>query len=529
MNEVNIVNLMHFMRLFSIRLRMLGAIGVVLALLVMVGGSGLWGMQRLSHLGNDFVTHAFAEAQALARMRVALADMSRHEKDMVIQYESPEQMSLARLSWEKSLGLVRGEMAAMLDGDEDEGHSLVRSMDAHLQAYVGAVEPVIRQIESGAYDSATEANRMLARAHETYGHLRRDMGSLEGILNAQADALSADMTQTSDLTTQLFGVAVLLACLVVVPTTLANMQSICRPLEQAESLARAIAGGDLTRHIRVEGKDELTRLTDALGGMQTSLARIVGEVRQSTEYINTASAEIASGNQDLSERTEQAAGSLQQTATSVEQINGTVRQSADAARQASQMAVANATVAARGGQVVGQVVSTMEDINRSSQKIGDIIGVIDGIAFQTNILALNAAVEAARAGEQGRGFAVVASEVRSLAQRSAQAAREIKNLIGSSVERVEAGTRLVGEAGSTISEIVSNADKVSTFIQDITTAASEQSQGMDQVNRAVSDLDQMTQQNAALVEQSAAAASSLQEQAQKLAGLVATFRLAPAV
>jgi len=519
---------MHFMRLFSIRLRMLGAIAVVLALLVMVGGSGLWGMQRLSHIGHEFVGHAFAETQALARMRVALADMSRHEKDMVIQYESPEQMSLARVRWEKSLALVRSEMSAMLNGDDDEDNAIVRAMEARLQAYVGAVEPVIRQIESGAYDSATVANRMLSRAHEAYDLLLKDMSSLDGIINEEADALSADIGATSSLTTQIFGVAVLLACLIVVPTTLANMQSICKPLEQAESLARAIAGGDLTTQVRTEGKDELTRLTGTLGGMQDSLARIVGEVRQSTEYINTASAEIASGNQDLSERTEQAAGSLQQTASSVEQINGTVRQSAESARQASQMAVANAQVAARGGEVVRQVVTTMEDINRSSQKIGDIIGVIDGIAFQTNILALNAAVEAARAGEQGRGFAVVAGEVRNLAQRSAQAAREIKDLIGSSVERVEAGTRLVGEAGSTISEIVSNADKVSTFIQDITTAAGEQSQGMDQVNRAVGDLDQMTQQNAALVEQSAAAASSLQEQAQKLAGLVATFRLASA-
>jgi methyl-accepting chemotaxis protein len=522
------MNLMHFMRLFSIRLRMLGAIGVVLALLVMVGGSGIWGMQRLSHLGNEFVDHAFAETNALGRMRTALADMSRHEKDMVIQYESPEQMSLARVRWEKSLGLLRAEMQTMLAGEDDEDNAIVRSMESRLQAYVGGVEPVIRQIESGAYDSATVANRMLGRAHEAYDLLLKDMLALEGIIMGEADALTTAIHQTSSTTMQLFGVAVLLACLVVVPTTLANMQSICRPLEQAEALARSIAGGDLTGKVNTHGKDELTRLTEALGGMQASLARIVGEVRQSTEYINTASAEIASGNQDLSERTEQAAGSLQQTASSVEQINGTVRQSAESARQASQMAVTNAQVAARGGEVVRQVVSTMEDINRSSQKIGDIIGVIDGIAFQTNILALNAAVEAARAGEQGRGFAVVAGEVRSLAQRSAQAAREIKGLIGSSVERVEAGTRLVGEAGSTISEIVSNADKVSTFIQDITTAAGEQSQGMDQVNRAVGDLDQMTQQNAALVEQSAAAAASLQEQAQKLAGLVATFRLSAA-
>ncbi|MEZ5646732.1 MAG: methyl-accepting chemotaxis protein [Burkholderiaceae bacterium] len=519
------MNLLNLMRQFSIRMRMLGAIGVVLALMGVVGGSGLWGMQQLSHLGDEFVDHAFAETQALGRMRLALADLSRYEKDMVIHYESPEQLSLARMRWEQTLTGLRKEMGDMLGGKDDEDNAVVRSMDAHVQDYAAAVQPVIKQIEAGAYDSATVANRMLERAHTAYAQLLKDMTSLDAIIAGEAGILSSAMDSTSTRTIQWFGLAVVLACLVVVPTTLANMQSICRPLAQAESLARSIAGGDLTSQVRVEGRDELTRLTDALGGMQASLSRVVGELRQSTEYINTASAEIASGNQDLSERTEQAAGNLQQTATSVDQINGTVRQSADAARQASQMAVANAEVAARGGAVVGEVVSTMEDINRSSQKIADIIGVIDGIAFQTNILALNAAVEAARAGEQGRGFAVVAGEVRSLAQRSAQAAREIKGLIDSSVERAEAGTRLVGEAGSTIGEIVTNAEQVSAFIRDITTAADEQSQGMDQVNQAVGNLDQMTQQNAALVEQSAAAAASLQEQAQKLASLVSTFRL----
>ena len=313
--------------------------------------------------------------------------------------------------------------------------------------------------------------------------------------------------------------------LVVVPTTLANMQSICRPLDQAQRLAMAITRGDLTQSVAVEGKDELTQLMSALGEMQASLVRIVSQVRQTTDSIGVASAEIASGNQDLSSRTEQAASSLQQTASSIDQITSTVQQSAESARQASEMAQANAAVAARGGEVVGEVVATMQEINHRSQKIGDIIGVIDGIAFQTNILALNAAVEAARAGEQGRGFAVVAGEVRSLAQRSAEAAREIKGLIGASVEKVEAGTRQVTEAGTTIGEIVANAQRISDLIGHITTAANEQSQGIGQVNGAVGQLDQMTQQNAALVEESAAAAQSLQDQAQKLAGVVATFRL----
>ena len=263
--------------------------------------------------------------------------------------------------------------------------------------------------------------------------------------------------------------------------------------------------------------------------LQSTLHRMqsaVASVQASAVQVESASREIASGNHDLSGRTEQTADSLQQTAASMEELNSTMRQSADAARQASQMAVANAEVAARGGQVVGQVVATMDQINQSSKKISDIIGVIDGIAFQTNILALNAAVEAARAGEQGRGFAVVAAEVRSLAQRSAEAAKEIKTLISTSVDKVEAGTRLVAEAGSTIGEVVTNAQRVADIIGEITAASGEQSSGVGQVNTAINHLDQMTQQNAALVEQSSAAAQSLQEQAQRLTLAIQVFRAA---
>ncbi|MBA4261396.1 MAG: methyl-accepting chemotaxis protein [Comamonadaceae bacterium] len=519
------MGLQSMMRRFSIRVRMVGAIGVVLVLLLGVGGAGLWGMQKLQAISHEFVGHAFEETKALSRLRLALADLGRFEKEMVIQYESPEQLSLAHLKWGKARTQVREQIALMQQGQADEDDLVLQGLEKNLAAYEAAVEPVVGNIQSGSYDSATVANRMLDRAHQSYAALVADMQKIEAIIASEAASLQAEEKATARTTLIGFALAVGLAMFVVVPTTLANMQSICQPLNAAQKLATAIAKGDLTQPVQPQGRDELTALMHALGMMQASLARIVGEVRNSTERIGTASAEIASGNQDLSHRTEQAASNLQQAASSLEQINGTVRQSAESARQASAMATTNAEVAARGGQVVSQVVATMDQINHSSRKIGDIIGTIDGIAFQTNILALNAAVEAARAGESGRGFAVVAGEVRNLARRSAEAAQEIKVLIGASVGEVQAGTLLVAEAGRTIGEIVTHAQKISTFISDITTAANEQSQGIGQVNSAVGQLDQMTLQNAALVQESAAAAENLRDQARRLASVVGTFQL----
>ena len=291
----------------------------------------------------------------------------------------------------------------------------------------------------------------------------------------------------------------------------------------ARTVLRRIADGDLTDAL--PPARDADSLMGALVTMQVSMRSLVKQVHDSSAGIHTACSEIASGNQDLSARTEQAASNLEETAASMEQLTSTVRQSADSARQANQLATSASEIAVRGGNVVGQVVTTMDEINASSKKISDIIGVIDGIAFQTNILALNAAVEAARAGEQGRGFAVVAGEVRNLAQRSAEAAKEIKGLIGSSVDKVEAGSRLVAEAGQTMSEIVGSVQRVNDIIGEITAAAGEQSDGIGQVNVAVSQLDQMTQQNAALVEESAAAAESLKDQATRLAQVVQVFRI----
>jgi len=304
------------------------------------------------------------------------------------------------------------------------------------------------------------------------------------------------------------------------------VRSIRNPLAQANELAARIAEGDLSSGISTTREDEFGTLLRSLATMNDSLGRMVSQVRMSTDSIATASAEIAQGNNDLAQRTEQTSSNLQSTASSMDALTATVQHSTDNSRQASALAASASTVAQRGGSVVMQVVTTMQEIDASSKKIADIIGVIDGIAFQTNILALNAAVEAARAGEQGRGFAVVASEVRSLAQRSAEAAKEIKGLIDTSVGKVESGTRLVTDAGATMEEIVQSVRRVADVISEITTAATEQSSGIAGVNAAIGNLDQMTQQNAALVEESAAAAESLREQADRMKEAVSVFQVA---
>ena len=331
----------------------------------------------------------------------------------------------------------------------------------------------------------------------------------------QANARGAQMVML--LTVLLISIGILVAIMI--------SRSITTPLQQAINAAGKVAAGDLTTVIDTSGKDEVAQLMHALSAMTDALRTIVSQVQQGTHAIADAASEISTGNLDLSARTEQQAGSLEETAASVEQLTATVKQNAENARQANQLSLTASEVAVKGGDVVSQVVATMGSINDSSKKIVDIIGVIDSIAFQTNILALNAAVEAARAGEQGRGFAVVAAEVRNLAQRSAAAAKEIKALIGDSVEKVSVGAKLVGQAGSTMDEVVASIKRVTVIMSEITTASQEQHAGIDQVNHAIIEMDHTTQQNAALVEQAAAAAESMMDQAAALARVVDTFKL----
>jgi methyl-accepting chemotaxis protein len=516
-------------RRFSIRTRMRGAIALVLALFALVGLVGLAGGARLKALNHDFMEHSIHETTMLGQVRDELARVLVLEKTMVIDSEDGAAVQKHRGSWAAHLAAARKALEAMTEGEEDADNALARAATQHLQEYERRSQPVLDNIGKGAYDSARVADRMLARAKESYAEAAANVDRIDRLVGEEIVQTQRDFDQAMLTILVAFGITLAAVAVVVVPLTLMNSSSITRPIGYAASVASAIAGGDLATPIRVEGRDEAAQLLQSLASMQDSLRQIVGRVQGAAHGIRLASAEVAKGNADLSTRTEQTASSLQQTASSMQQLTGTVQSSAGAAEQARTLAVTAAEVAGRGGEVVAQVVKTMDEINGSSRRIADIVGTIDGIAFQTNILALNAAVEAARAGEQGRGFAVVASEVRSLAQRSATAAREIKTLIGASVERVETGTRQVADAGRTMGDIVASVQRVNQIIGEISAAAADQSQGIGQVNGAVTQLDQSTQQNAALVEESAAAAESLREEAERLAQLVATFKLhAPA-
>ena len=404
-----------------------------------------------------------------------------------------------------------------------ETRAILERMLAANEKYVQGQQELIKRIEAGDEQGARDFLMTV---------LRPALGELKGAVNDQIvlqqkiATTRAEEAHATERSTRIMMIVLALVSLAMAALVAWwNTRSITRPLARALEVANTVAAGDLTSRIEVTTRDETGLLLQALKTMNENLVRTVTTVRTSTDTIGTASAEVAAGSLDLSSRTEQQASSLEETASSMEELTSTVKQNADNARQANTLAEAASNVAERGGRVIGEVVGTMEQINTSAGKIADIIGVIDGIAFQTNILALNAAVEAARAGEQGRGFAVVATEVRNLAQRSAAAAKEIKGLIGDSTQAVEAGSKLVTEAGATMSEIVESVRRVTDIMSEITAASTEQTAGIEQINEAVVQMDQVTQQNAALVEQAAAASAAMQEQTAKLAEAVSVFRV----
>ena len=428
--------------------------------------------------------------------------------------------------------MVLQQRVGELQGDTFRGLQRALQGDPALQKALGSrAEDIKAQIQQSVQLAEREvinAAELKMASKDYFDALTRTIEALNA-LNTQSLAIldQALQDRVARLQARLLwvGVALALTLSATCAMALVFVRSMTQPLQQAVGLARAVAQGDLTGAPIAHGTNEVGQLLQALLQMRAQLTGVVRQVRSGSQSVATASVQIAQGNTDLSARTESQASALEETAASMEQLSSTVRQNADSARQASQLADSASTVAVQGGEVVAQVVQTMQGINASSQKISDIIGVIDSIAFQTNILALNAAVEAARAGEQGRGFAVVASEVRSLAGRSAEAAREIKALISASVERVEQGTALVDRAGSTMSEVVDAIRRVTDIVGEISTASHEQSLGVAQVGEAVTQMDQVTQQNAALVEEMAAAAGSLQVQAEDLVQVVSVFRL----
>jgi len=421
-----------------------------------------------------------------------------------------------------SAGISKTQKALEALMQDDTGRALMAKVATNRSIYTDARSKLLARKKAGEEISAAVDSELQPLARLYLDALKPVNDHAQDLFD-QIEARTANTVSVTQWALQIGAlVCVVLGALLAWLVT----RSVTRPILQAVGAAEAISDGDLARTVNISGKDEAARMLQALAHMREKLAGIVADVRQNAESVAVASGQIAQGNNDLSARTEQQASALEETAASMEQLSSTVKQNADNARQGNQLAQSASSVAVKGGEVVGQVVETMKGINDASKKIAEIISVIDGIAFQTNILALNAAVEAARAGEQGRGFAVVASEVRSLAGRSADAAREIKALITDSVQRVAQGTALVDQAGNTMTEVVNSIRRVTDIMGEISSASTEQSAGVAQVGEAITQMDQATQQNAALVEQSAAAAESLKGQAQHLVGAVAVFKLA---
>ena len=508
---------------FNISTRLSGVIGLLIAMLLAVAGAALLHMGTMRAVTNEINTNWLPSVEAVNQLNTAAANFRVQEYKHVVNTD------------DKGKSAVERDMSAILATFEKDHHSYIKLIssaeEAHIhdtfaanwKQYVQVHEQVMALSRKSLN---AEASALLqGESKAVYDSVGTELNKLIDLNHNGAIASGDDSEKAYASARNTLLAACAAALLLSIGAGVWLIRSISGPLGKALAAADHVAAGDLTVRIEVESTDETGRLMSALQRMQQSLVTTIQGVRGGAEGVATASAQIAQGNMDLSQRTEEQASALEQTAASMEQLGSTVRQNADNARQANQLAMGASTVAIQGGEVVSQVVETMKDINASSKRIVDIIGVIDGIAFQTNILALNAAVEAARAGEQGRGFAVVASEVRSLAQRSAEAAKEIKSLISASVERVEQGTALVDRAGATMTEVVTAIRRVTDIMGEISAASVEQSAGVAQVGEAVTQMDQATQQNAALVEESAAAAESLKVQALQLVQAVAVFKL----
>ncbi len=507
----------------KISTRLIVGFGLLSLLTIVMGGLSLMKIQTVDESFRKVVDDRYPKISSLTAVKDDLNVVARAMRNALILSDAKEiakeveRIDVAR----KDAGARIEALGAQIRSEQGKAR-----LAALVQARTRYVPLQARFMELASAGKAAEARELLI------GELRPAQlayfAGLDEMIRFQEKLMSESAGDASAAFSSLkYAIVVALCVSMLLAAVLSAwiIRSITRPINRAVEVSRAVAAGDLTLRFEVEGDNETARLLRALRDMQTALTKVVGVVRMNSESVATASGQIAQGNLDLSSRTEEQASALQETAASMEELSTTVRQNAENASQANQLAISASAVATRGGEVVGRVVETMKGINASSQKIADIIGVIDGIAFQTNILALNAAVEAARAGEQGRGFAVVAGEVRTLAQRAAEAAKEIKSLITASVEQVEQGSTLVDQAGETIQEVVTSVSRVTDLMGEITAASKEQSSGVAQVGEAVTQMDQATQQNAALVEESAAAARSLEDQAKQLVQAVAVFRL----
>jgi methyl-accepting chemotaxis protein len=497
----------------------------ILALMLVLIVTGVYCLTTVSKQTDDIVNTGFAKERLLAKwnlgVQLAAANLVATAKVSNPDDQKFYQDQLKQIVAGNST-LAKEVDDKVNDPDGDRLLEEIKKKRAIAQADTAELYKIKAAGDEAALKKASEAQ---ATSVNNYLAAMNDLlVQQQSITTKMVEDIKSRSQKADTLLISLGVVSLLLGVFFCIVIT----RSITTPLSVAVKAANLVAAGDLTSRIEVTTKDETGELLAALKNMNDGLSKTVSEVRTGTEMIASASAQIASGNADLSSRTESQASALEETASSMEELTSTVKQNADNAKQANQLAATASEVAVKGGSVVSQVVETMGSINDSSKKIVDIISVIDGIAFQTNILALNAAVEAARAGEQGRGFAVVASEVRSLAQRSASAAKEIKELINDSVSKVDTGTKLVGEAGTTMDEIVTSIRRVTDIIAEITAASAEQSAGIEQVNQAVTDMDNTTQQNAALVEEAAAASQALQDQASKLAQAVSAFKLSNA-